>query len=167
MKNVWVLENLPRFRGCIPNPTPLHEFAQFLGCETPLPHPAITCLSAWIYPGIMGYVMHFLTPHPCLRTCIPFTHFSLGPSLKNIGCAHPLWVRPCLHYDLIFIDAVSYGMKPEVRSRMRALDWARTDIKIAQLNDSSHSPYILSSIFRIFNGLRYRHKQTLSIYYNI
>ena len=57
-------------------------------------------------------------------------------------------------------------MKPEVRSRMRALDWARTDIKIAQLNDSSRSPYILFSIFRIFNGLRYRHKQTLSIYYN-
>ena len=27
-------------------------------------------------------------PHPCLRTCIRFIHFSLGPSLKNIGCAH-------------------------------------------------------------------------------
>ena len=31
----------------------------------------------------------------------------------------------------------------------------------------SRSPYILFSIFRISNGLRYGHKQTLSIYYNI
>ena len=31
---------------------------------------------------------------------------------------------------------------------------ARIDIKIAQLNDSSRSPYILFSIFRISNGLR-------------
>ena len=54
-----------------------------------------------------------------------------------------------------------------VRSRMRALDLARTGIKIAQLNDSSRSPYILFSIFRISNGLRYEHKQILSIYYNI
>ena len=43
------------------NPTPLHEFAQFLGCETPASHPAKACLFAWIYPG-MGHVMHFFTP---------------------------------------------------------------------------------------------------------
>ena len=55
----------------------------------------------------------------------------------------------------------------EVRSRMRALDCARAGINIAQLNDSSRSPYILFSIFRISNGLHYGHKQTLSIYYNI
>ena len=41
VKNAVVLENWTRFRGCTPNPTPLHEFAQFLGCETP-PHPAKT-----------------------------------------------------------------------------------------------------------------------------
>ena len=35
----------------------------------------------------------------------------------------------------------------EVRSRMRALDLARTGIKIAQLNGSSRSPYILFSNF--------------------
>ena len=50
---------------------------------------------------------------------------------------------------------------------MRALDWARAGIKTAQLNDSSRSPNISFSIFLISNGLRYGHKQTLSIYYNI
>ena len=39
VKNAWVLENLPSFRGYTPNSTPLHEFAQFLGCETPPPPP--------------------------------------------------------------------------------------------------------------------------------
>ena len=34
-----------------------------------------------------GYVMR-PHPHPCLRTCIPFTHFSLGPSLKK-WVVHP------------------------------------------------------------------------------
>ena len=54
-------------------------------------------------------------PYPCLRTCIPFTHFSLGPSSKQIGSAPlppPLWVRPCLHYDLIFIAAVAQWKMP-------------------------------------------------------
>ena len=50
---------------------------------------------------------------------------------------------------------------------MRALDWARAGINTAQLNDNSRSPNILLSIFSISNGLRYGHKQTLSIYYNI
>ena len=50
---------------------------------------------------------------------------------------------------------------------MRAIDWARTDSKIAQLNDSSRSPYILFSIFRISNGLHYGQKQTLAIRNNI
>ena len=89
MKNAWGLENLSRFRGCTPNPTPLHEFAQFLGCETPHPHPAKTCLSAWIYPGL-GYVMHFHTP-PLLTDLHTFyafffrTHFK-----KHWVCPPPL-----------------------------------------------------------------------------
>ena len=105
VKNAWVLENWPRFTGCTPNPTSLHEFAQFLGCDSPPPphkHRAKTCLLAWIYPGI-GYVMHFLPPPLFwLGTCILFTHFSLGPSLKKMDVPQPLWVRPFLHYDLIF-----------------------------------------------------------------
>ena len=61
---------------------------------------------------------------------------------------------------------------PEARSRMRALDWALAGIKTALLNDSSRSPNILFSIcffffFSISNGLRYGHKQTLSIFHNI
>ena len=110
VKNAWVLQNWHRFRGCTLNPTPLHEFAQFLGCDPPPrqhTHPAKTCLSAWVYLGT-GYVMHFLTPQPCLLTCIPFTHFSLGPSLNKLG------VTPLPHhsgsgpaYDLIFIVAVT------------------------------------------------------------
>ena len=113
VKNAWVLENLPRFRGSTPNPTPLHEFAQFLGCETSLPHPAKSCLCM----NLPRFGVCDALPHsqPCLRTCIPFTHFSLRPSLKTLGVPTPLWVRPCLHYDLIFIDAVSYGMKPDGR----------------------------------------------------
>ena len=65
VKNAWVLENWPLFRGCTHNRTPLHEIVQFLGCD-PFPPPTPTLLKsapAWIYPG-MGYVMHFLTPTP-------------------------------------------------------------------------------------------------------
>ena len=47
---------------------------------------------------------------------------------------------------------------------MRALDWARAGIKTAQLNDSSRSPNIVFSIFSISNGLRYEHKQILSVF---
>ena len=64
-------------------------------------------------------------------------------------------------------DLNALNIETEARSRMRALDWARAGIKTAQLNDSSHSPNILFSIFSISNGLRYGHKQTLSIYHNI
>ena len=38
----------------------------------------------------------------------------------------------------------------EVRSIMRALDWARAGIKTAQLNDSSRSPYIFIFYFSSF-----------------
>ena len=58
----------------------------------------------------------------------------------------------------------------ETRSRMRALDWARAGIKTAQLNDSSRSANIyiyFLFFFLIANWLRYGHKQTLSINYNI
>ena len=41
MKNTWVLENWPRFKGCTLNTTPLHEFAQFLGCEPLHPRPTL------------------------------------------------------------------------------------------------------------------------------
>ena len=33
VKNAGVLENWPMFKGCTSSRTPLHEFAQFLGCE--------------------------------------------------------------------------------------------------------------------------------------
>ena len=82
VKNAWVLENLPRFRGCTPNPIPLHEFAPFLGCETPPPPPCWNlplCINIPRY-GVCDALPH---PHPCFRSCIPFTHFSLGPSLKT------------------------------------------------------------------------------------
>ena len=62
--------------GCTPNPSPLHEFAQFLGCETT--HNAKTCLSAYIHTS-MGYVMHFHTPTP-----------AYGPAyLLRIPCSIP------------------------------------------------------------------------------
>ena len=77
-ENAWVLENWPRFRGCPSNPPPLHEFAQFLGCEPPAPHththPAKTCLSAWIFPG-MRHVMHFLTTPTLLTNLQTFYAF--------------------------------------------------------------------------------------------
>ena len=44
---------------------------------------------------------------------------------------------------------------------LNAFKNARAGVKLAQLNDSSCSPYILFSIFRISNGLRYGHKQTI------
>ena len=62
---------------------------------------------------------------------------------------------------------VGFGGVPEARSRMRALNWARAGIKIAQLNDSSRSPSNLFSMFLISNVFCYGHKQNLSIYYNI
>ena len=76
------------------------------------PHPAKTCLSAWIYPGLGCDALSH--PHSCLRTCIPFTHFSLGPSLKTIGYApHPL--GPALPTSWPHLYCCNYAMKPDGR----------------------------------------------------
>ena len=55
-------------------------------------------------------------PHaqPCLLTCIPFTHFSLGRSLKN-GCASPPTLGPALPTLRSHIYCCSYAMKPDRR----------------------------------------------------
>ena len=91
-----------------PNPTPLHEFAQFLGCEPP--PPAKTCLSAWIYPG-MGYVMHFFTPTPAYGPAYLVRIFHNDPVWKKWVCPPPLSPPPAPYsgpgpayiYDLIFV----------------------------------------------------------------
>ena len=103
VKNAWVLENRHMFTGCTPNPTPLHEFAQFLDCDPPpRPNPVKTC----IYP-VIGYVMHFLIP-PLFTDLHTFYAFFIRTQFLKNGRAPPhLWVRPCLHYDLIFIAAVT------------------------------------------------------------
>ena len=76
--------------------------------NTPAPHPpAKTCLCM----NLPRYKVCDALPHPrpCLRTCIPFTQvFFIRTQFKtNSVCpsspppATPLWIRPCLHYDLI------------------------------------------------------------------
>ena len=52
-------------------------------------------------------------PHSCLRTCIPFTHFSLGPSLKKLGVPPPL--GPALPMFRSHLYCCSYAMKPDGR----------------------------------------------------
>ena len=71
-------------------------------------------------------MMHFLTPdalphpHPCLRTCIPFTHFSLGPSLKKMGVPpppppHTHTLGPALPTLRSHLYCCSHAMKPDGR----------------------------------------------------
>ena len=104
MKNAWVLEKWPRFRGCTPNPITLHEFAQFLGCESSTLLNLPLCMNLPRY----GVCDALPQPHPCLRTCISFTHFSLGPSAPS-----PLGpVLPTLRSHLY---CCSYAMKPDGR----------------------------------------------------
>ena len=79
----------------------------------------------------------------------------------------PLNILSLVYYKSAFCVISNVYRQTEMRSKMRALDWARAGIKISQLNDSSRSSNILFSIFRISIGLRYWHKQNLSIYYNI
>ena len=85
VKNAWILENWPSFRGCTPKPSPLHEFAQFVA----------------------------------LRTCMPFTHFSLGPTLKKNGCAppptHPLHTHSGYGPAYITISSLLLQLRNESR----------------------------------------------------
>ena len=102
VKNACVLENWPRFRGCTPKPTLLHEFTQFL-VVTPPPLTTTTLLKpASLHEFTQVCGMWCTSSPPPLFTDL-HTFYAL------IGCAppHPLWVRPCLHYDLIFIAAVT------------------------------------------------------------
>ena len=81
---------------------------------------------------------------------IVFTYFNLGRP-------------PTRWYNIpLFLPDI-----PEARSRTRALHWAHAGIKSGQLNDSSRSPNVFFSSFSTSNGLRYGHKQTLSIYNDI
>ena len=102
-------KNWPRFRGCTPNPTPLHAFAQFLGCDPP-PSPN-TCMNLTWY-GVCDALLH---PHPCLRTCIPFKHFSLGPRVLKMGVPPPPTLGPALPTIRSHLYCCSYAMKPDGR----------------------------------------------------
>ena len=89
-----------------PNPTPLHEFAQFLGCEPPTLLKPASCMN---FPG---YVVCDALPHP--HPCIPFTHFSLGLSLKKLGVPQPS-LGPALPTLRSHLYCCSYAMKPDGR----------------------------------------------------
>ena len=115
----------PGLEDATPNPTPLHEFPQFLGCDPPpSSHPAKTCLFAWIYPG-MGYVMHFLTP-PLFTDLHNFYAVFFRTKFKtNWVCHHqpspppaaspPHTLRPALPTLLSHLYCCSYAMKPDGR----------------------------------------------------
>ena len=93
----------------------------------PEPYP-----SAWISPVLRLWLQPLLKPaslqeftqvwgmwctsssQPCLRTCIPFTHFSLGPSLKNWVCPLPP-LGPALPTLRSHLYCCSYAMKPDGR----------------------------------------------------
>ena len=106
-----------------PNPMLLHEFAQFLGCETP-PYPTLLKPASLMNLPRYGIYDALPHPHPCLRTCIPFTHFSLEPSIKENGCAppphpHKHTLGPALPLIRSHLYCFSYGMKPDGRRANR------------------------------------------------
>ena len=89
-----------------PYPTSLHEFAHFLGCETPSPPN-----SMHEFTQIWG-IWCTSSPPACLQTFIPFTHFALGPSLKKMGAPSPTsGSGPA--YITISSLLLQYAMKPE------------------------------------------------------
>ena len=50
-----------------------------------------------------------------MRFLTPTRAYGSAYLLRITHVPTPLWARPCLHYDLIFIDAVSYDMNPDGR----------------------------------------------------
>ena len=114
VENAWGLENWPRFSGCTQT-YPSAWISPVLRLWTPTPCLNLPlCMNLPRY-GVCDALAH---PQPCLRTCIPFTHFSLGPSLKKIGVAptHPApppsRALPTLWSHLY---CCSYAMKPDGR----------------------------------------------------
>ena len=75
------LENWPRFRGCTPQPHPSARICQVLRLWPPPPQP--TLLNLPLCMNFPRYGVRDALPRPCLRTCIPFTYFSLVPSLRK------------------------------------------------------------------------------------
>ena len=100
VKNAWDLQNWPRFRECNPNPTPLHEYAKFLGCDpTPLPPPTTLIKPASLHEFTQVWDMWCTSsPTPLFMDRHTVYEFLLGPTFEKNGCALLLWVRPCLHY---------------------------------------------------------------------